>query len=124
MLGPSPIKGTLATRLYQRNDHPCDLRVCGLARTAFAYGMIFSCSEVPAETEGNDAKHKAPLYCSGLRVGAVPMRDANSRKRPGKREEPQKSGFDLSRHRSEEHTSELQSPMYLVCRLLLEKKKK
>src|ERR1017187_4414902 len=29
------------------------------------------------------------------------------------------SGFDA---RSEEHTSELQSPMYLVCRLLLEKK--
>src|SRR5437762_10160642 len=27
------------------------------------------------------------------------------------------------RKRSEEHTSELQSPMYLVCRLLLEKKK-
>src|SRR5437879_9347503 len=26
------------------------------------------------------------------------------------------------RLRSEEHTSELQSPMYLVCRLLLEKK--
>src|SRR5437879_11093485 len=32
--------------------------------------------------------------------------------------------FDLqARVRSEEHTSELQSPMYLVCRLLLEKKK-
>src|SRR5436189_2113184 len=28
-----------------------------------------------------------------------------------------------SAYRSEEHTSELQSPMYLVCRLLLEKKK-
>src|SRR3712207_7721044 len=27
-------------------------------------------------------------------------------------------------HRSEEHTSELQSRQYLVCRLLLEKKKK
>src|SRR5437764_11504144 len=26
--------------------------------------------------------------------------------------------------RSEEHTSELQSPMYIVCRLLLEKKKR
>ena len=26
--------------------------------------------------------------------------------------------------RSEEHTSELQSPMYLVCRLLLAKKKR
>src|SRR5437762_8498100 len=35
--------------------------------------------------------------------------------------------LDLARicqlERSEEHTSELQSPMYLVCRLLLEKKK-
>src|SRR5438552_4277290 len=29
----------------------------------------------------------------------------------------------LSHHRSEEHTSELQSPDHLVCRLLLEKKK-
>src|SRR5690348_18200756 len=29
-----------------------------------------------------------------------------------------------SRPRSEEHTSELQSPVHLVCRLLLEKKKK
>src|SRR5258708_28240135 len=29
-----------------------------------------------------------------------------------------------SRFRSEEHTSELQSPDHLVCRLLLEKKKK
>src|SRR5437763_9469113 len=31
---------------------------------------------------------------------------------------------DCAQGRSEEHTSELQSPMYLVCRLLLEKKKK
>src|SRR5437763_14815251 len=30
----------------------------------------------------------------------------------------------MAKKRSEEHTSELQSPMYLVCRLLLEKKKK
>src|SRR2546425_7252689 len=30
----------------------------------------------------------------------------------------------LPEHRSEEHTSELQSLAYLVCRLLLEKKKK
>src|ERR1022692_3298851 len=29
----------------------------------------------------------------------------------------------ISLHRSEEHTSELQSPCNLVCRLLLEKKK-
>src|SRR5258708_9197164 len=31
---------------------------------------------------------------------------------------------DSKRSRSEEHTSELQSPDHLVCRLLLEKKKK
>src|SRR3712207_8487649 len=31
---------------------------------------------------------------------------------------------DDDQHRSEEHTSELQSRQYLVCRLLLEKKKK
>src|SRR3712207_8034101 len=30
---------------------------------------------------------------------------------------------DVSEYRSEEHTSELQSRQYLVCRLLLEKKK-
>src|SRR5947209_14039013 len=30
---------------------------------------------------------------------------------------------DVARRRSEEHTSELQSRQYLVCRLLLEKKK-
>src|SRR5437763_11817347 len=32
-------------------------------------------------------------------------------------------GTEAACLRSEEHTSELQSPMYLVCRLLLEKKK-
>src|SRR5260370_28195803 len=32
--------------------------------------------------------------------------------------------FDLPTERSEEHTSELQSHLNLVCRLLLEKKKK
>src|SRR5258708_29704899 len=33
------------------------------------------------------------------------------------------AGVVAARHRSEEHTSELQSPDHLVCRLLLEKKK-
>src|SRR3712207_8641519 len=34
------------------------------------------------------------------------------------------AGRDVPLQRSEEHTSELQSRQYLVCRLLLEKKKK
>src|SRR6516164_10678908 len=33
------------------------------------------------------------------------------------------AGLGLATHRSEEHTSELQSQFHLVCRLLLEKKK-
>src|SRR5690348_18179367 len=33
------------------------------------------------------------------------------------------AGRDAVASRSEEHTSELQSPVHLVCRLLLEKKK-
>src|ERR1039457_791019 len=36
----------------------------------------------------------------------------------------QHAGSGRTRDRSEEHTSELQSPCNLVCRLLLEKKKK
>src|SRR5205823_10501259 len=36
----------------------------------------------------------------------------------------QSEGMQAGVHRSEEHTSELQSLAYLVCRLLLEKKKK
>src|SRR5437764_3106300 len=36
---------------------------------------------------------------------------------------PPSSSGQIAPSRSEEHTSELQSPMYLVCRLLLEKKK-
>src|SRR5258708_22959615 len=46
-------------------------------------------------------------------------------KRPAPREALLKlvETADVFVHRSEEHTSELQSPDHLVCRLLLEKKK-
>src|SRR2546422_8133027 len=37
---------------------------------------------------------------------------------------PCRCGVRCARRRSEEHTSELQSRLHLVCRLLLEKKKK
>src|SRR2546422_8434097 len=64
--------------------------------------------------------------------------DRNRKRFPGRRETSEVSppsrgrdgkspARDLNRHnhrRSEEHTSELQSRLHLVCRLLLEKKKK
>src|SRR5437764_2487046 len=46
------------------------------------------------------------------------------RRRPGSTGHATNRVRASPRARSEEHTSELQSPMYLVCRLLLEKKKK
>src|SRR6266581_7718339 len=50
------------------------------------------------------------LFRSGRRTGPRPGFSPSERQCPSPR--------------SEEHTSELQSPVHLVCRLLLEKKKK
>src|SRR2546422_3413288 len=63
-------------------------------------------------------------------VPALPR--ANGRAQLGRSERARRAGLrrrgrrrDLERaSRSEEHTSELQSRLHLVCRLLLEKKKK
>src|SRR6266850_4229547 len=55
--------------------------------------------------------------------GCVPVRvhrPRSLRRRAGRRRRQRRVGIS----RSEEHTSELQSPCNLVCRLLLEKKKK
>src|SRR5437879_7429943 len=56
-------------------------------------------------------------------VGAGAGCDAG-RPRPSRRAPPgdDRAPRGVGLLRSEEHTSELQSPMYLVCRLLLEKK--
>src|SRR5437764_8420034 len=47
----------------------------------------------------------------------------NATQAPSSASSSQRRTCTLPARRSEEHTSELQSPMYLVCRLLLEKKK-
>src|SRR3712207_6974952 len=58
-------------------------------------------------------------------------RDGGGAKEPRRRDaerrrDPEAAGAkqQVVTHRSEEHTSELQSRQYLVCRLLLEKKKR
>src|SRR5437762_10701632 len=66
-------------------------------------------------------------YSSDLYYGAVTAFDAVNHKVLAKAvtDIEIRSGVTATAGgRSEEHTSELQSPMYLVCRLLLEKKKK
>src|SRR5437764_1826925 len=59
------------------------------------------------------------LFRSRLRPPRIPLGD-----QPGELAAGRCAGRRFAGLRSEEHTSELQSPMYLVCRLLLEKKKK
>src|SRR3712207_7627894 len=49
-------------------------------------------------------------------------RPAVAKEPPRERVEPRRVARELVHPRSEEHTSELQSRQYLVCRLLLEKK--
>src|SRR5688500_19144145 len=51
------------------------------------------------------------------------MRDAQEHADEDKRRKDDAEARNLAEQRSEEHTSELQSPCNLVCRLLLEKKK-
>src|SRR2546425_1712924 len=53
--------------------------------------------------------------------GRPPVRDSCSKRAPARAHDPPSPPREP---RSEEHTSELQSLAYLVCRLLLEKKKK
>src|SRR5258708_13777745 len=71
-----------------------------------------------------------PILCPDFQLSTVNFRPSHllglRRRVRGRLSRPLKmrrSKVD-SRKRSEEHTSELQSPDHLVCRLLLEKKKK
>src|SRR2546422_7803856 len=72
--------------------------------TLFPYTTLFR-----SGGQGNDRVRAAPR--KGHRIGQGSARAPMSE-------------FANLRQRSEEHTSELQSRLHLVCRLLLEKKKK
>src|SRR3712207_8872565 len=81
--------------------------------------MLFvSTAEDPADPVGKLVNTEQPLGLNYLPLAMNPLRLD--------RIEPRALGGQQTRHyshpRSEEHTSELQSRQYLVCRLLLEKK--
>src|SRR5690348_18045825 len=83
---------------------------CGLVLDAWR-GLYFSCDDPPA-TE---------IYTLSLHDALPISRRRRARARGGCR--GARGCSRAPRGRSEEHTSELQSPVHLVCRLLLEKKK-
>src|SRR3712207_831776 len=60
----------------------------------------------------------------GLGLRVVRLAVVGTDARPGTNQLRHERPGDRVQFRSEEHTSELQSRQYLVCRLLLEKKKK
>src|SRR3712207_7622619 len=88
--------------------------------TLFPYTTLFR----SGGADGDPPEKERPPVWGGER-GNVAARRPPFRERSGGRPErgPDGQVFGLV-PRSEEHTSELQSRQYLVCRLLLEKKKK
>src|SRR5256885_9776431 len=73
---------------------------------------------------------RSAYHIFGAQLGVLPHRSANSPSavsnsstRSAKGRCPTSTNQRSDAFRSEEHTSELQSPCNLVCRLLLEKKK-
>src|SRR5947208_10544346 len=97
-----------------------------LRSTLFPYTTLFRSAADGVRGEGRAAAvrqavvqpgHVAP-GARGKRPRGVPPLD------PPALRHAAHLGTHGQRQRSEEHTSELQSPDHLVCRLLLEKKKK
>src|SRR5439155_20765244 len=88
--------------------------------TLFPYTTLFRSRILAAEGVGGHRTDSAPLASRDIRA-ACP-REAACR-RPFPVLHRHHGGTGVVR-RSEEHTSELQSRGHLVCRLLLEKKKK
>src|SRR3712207_7643770 len=94
--------------------------------TLFPYTTLFRspAHERPRAVGPRDrggGKHEAVLeQCAGDRADlGIDRRDAGRREAPEILGRPDEDRRDVSVLRSEEHTSELQSRQYLVCRLLL-----
>src|SRR3712207_8464745 len=87
--------------------------------TLFPYTTLFRSHALPPRPPHTGADEHAVLAAGDDVAEGLPEhpRDARQRQRPGVARLPQPDA-----DRSEEHTSELQSRQYLVCRLLLEKK--
>src|SRR3712207_7502975 len=89
--------------------------------TLFPYTTLFRSA---AARRGLEAQLEDQFDAAGDHLGHRLAREPllrHHRQRPQARERVARR---VPVHRSEEHTSELQSRQYLVCRLLLEKKKK
>src|SRR5687767_15304909 len=87
--------------------------------TLFPYTTLFRSCLQSAQTEAGQREVLSHVR-SSARGGPPSLQEVSS----GRLCAGRRPGVVRHRNRSEEHTSELQSLAYLVCRLLLEKKKK
>src|SRR3712207_6890653 len=91
--------------------------------TLFPYTTLFRSSR-PAASQQSHAAAPALRWMSSRLAARRPRRSAStSRLEQSRRAGDSSPATQVGAVRSEEHTSELQSRQYLVCRLLLEKKK-
>src|SRR3712207_7632251 len=89
--------------------------------TLFPYTTLFRSGEHREEADVVDSDADAARdAATPERVNAGPHRRRDDERQEDERDQQPELP---QRERSEEHTSELQSRQYLVCRLLLEKKK-
>src|SRR5258707_5397661 len=86
--------------------------------TLFPYTTLFRSLASPASPAGR------PAPCAGRRPAGRQSTRGPAAQLFDSDPSPDPPWYELCSGRSEEHTSELQSRQYLVCRLLLEKKKK
>src|SRR5947209_17321892 len=86
--------------------------------TLFPYTTLFRSSPCRGDADAACSAATCRAPSPALRRGAAPSNFAR-----GAAEGCRGCGAFRAKLRSEEHTSELQSRQYLVCRLLLEKKK-
>src|SRR5690242_21427250 len=90
--------------------------------TLFPYTTLFRSAEHGAPARGAGTRHPAPLRDGVQHLHrAVRLAEGGVAGGAGDDAGP---ALVVAGRRSEEHTSELQSHVNLVCRLLLEKKKK
>src|SRR5947208_9366165 len=82
------------------------------------YGTHLALHSFPTRRSSDLGRGPDRTRTQELQAGAGPGPRRDEGVRGQAREDPPRRG------RSEEHTSELQSPDHLVCRLLLEKKRK
>src|SRR3712207_8502268 len=93
--------------------------------TLFPYTTLFRSPHNLVRHGERPERHHEVGPLADLRIEPVrPADDAGDSRPALVAPLPDALGESLARGRSEEHTSELQSRQYLVCRLLLEKKNK